>query len=129
MQFVAKLLGRLFELIRGPGVTAVRDGDTVCRRVSLTMGYGPRQFEIISRRVVYETRFNRWWVPSCRKATFEVQGHTTQEGVNDTLEALTATMTFPDLSAFGLRETAYPHMRAIGAYLDRVAASGIAIKV
>lgn len=118
MRSILKMIGEVLEFVRGPGVTSVVEGETINRTFSLTFESTKLQYVVSCKRVIHRTIFNRWWIPPIKRATFEVEGKAVNGGVS---EKLSMQITFPDLSSFGLRETHYPHIRAISAYLDRVA--------
>lgn len=120
MLFILKKLGEFIEFLKGPGITVVNVGDTVHKTVIVAFESGPMRYEIISQRITYKTKFSRVWIPSVRKAVFEVQGRLYEANSYNLDPRLTEKVTFPNLCNFTLLDTDYPHVRAIGAYLDRV---------
>lgn len=126
MNPLSKLVGFFLELLRGPGVTHVVDGETIHRTFTVRYQSDFVEYEVSCKRVIHRTKYNRWWVPSIRRAVFEVRGRAITGSVSNQLERLEI---FPDLSSFGLLETKYPHMRAISAYLDSVVSTNATIEM
>lgn len=124
MSVLTRWFGEFLELLRGPGITEIVDGETVHRMVTVTYKSDALEYEISCKRIIYKTTYRRFWIPSSRFAVFSVCGRVVDGQVHRSLER---TEIYPDMSAFGLRETGYPHVRAISAYLDSVASKGAVI--
>lgn len=122
MNVFSRLFGELLEWLRGPGDTEIVDGETIHRLLTVSYRSNELEYEISCKRIIYKTRYRRPFVPSSVYAVFEVTGSVITGQVDKSLER---TEIYPDMSAFGLRETEYPHIRAISAYMDFVISKGV----
>lgn len=123
--WLLRAIGTLMEYIKGPGTTTVSDGEEVHRTVKVTFNASQIVFEITSKRIVYKTAFRTRWYPAMRRAIFEVEGRVISGDMSLVSPRLLERVIYPNLSSRGLLHTEYPHVRAIGAYLDRLHLDGV----
>ena len=118
------IIGRFIELIKGPGTTTVSTGEALHRTARVTFAAEPVVYEITSQRIIYRTVFRNRWYPEMRRAIFEVEGRVLSGDVNLVSPRLLQRVIYPNLSSRGLLNTEYPHVRAIGAYLNQAREDG-----
>ncbi len=120
MNWLAVKFGELMEFLKGPSRTSVYLGEAFDRTVTVTYDGDNFKFVITSRRVVYRSQFRWWWLPISKKAIFEVVGQLIEGDGTNLDPRLLEKVVFPNLCSERLLSTEYPHVRAIGAYLDRL---------
>ncbi len=123
---IGQIAGRFLEWLRGPGKTTVYDGETVHRNVIVKFESDLVDYQISSKRIVYLTQFSRWWMPSIKRAIFHVEGKVLSGTAPENYQCSIA---FPDMSSFGLFNTKYPHVRAIGAFLDAITGDATVVAI
>ncbi len=124
---LCRLFGEFIEWLKGPSETTVVSGET--RHQSATVSYvrGELHLEITSHRIIYLIRYPRSFWPNVKRAIFEVEGRVLSGDANGVNPKLLERVIFPNLSSRGLLHTEYPHVRAIGAYLDRLSVDGASV--
>lgn len=122
MQWLLKLYGIFMEGLKGPGNTSVYIGEARHETTTLTLERSQIVLRITSRRIVYLTTYKRGWIRPLKRAIFEVEGRVISNTGEDIDPKYLERVVYPNLSSRGLLHTAYPHVRAIGAFLDRITA-------
>lgn len=120
MKWLLKAIGTVMESIKGPGTTIIQQGESLHRTATVTYDSASLVFEITSHRVIYLSTYSRPWIPQDRRAVFEVEGKVIHGDASQVNPKLLEKVVFPNLSSRLLLHTEYPHIRAIGAYIDRV---------
>ncbi len=113
-------LGVVMDWILGPSITTIAQGPTKTRTLTLRSedrGDWPH-IRISCTRVVYNTRYKRWWVAAINRTLYEVTVDVPEFLREKHGPEAFAPMTYPLLCNQWLQWTTYPHVRAILTYLD-----------
>lgn len=122
MGWLLEVLGEFWDTILGPNTTRIHDGETKNATYQMTPTVNDPSIEIgiRSRQVIFETRYDRFWIPNRKRTVYEVVGYAPDDHRHLLDPRLFEPVTYPLLSIFLLRWTEYPHVYAIRAYIDRV---------
>lgn len=113
-------VGSWLDWLLGQSHTTITQGPAKTRSLTLRTdqtGDWPRA-TITCARVVYHTRYKRWWVPSVVQSLYEVSIEVTDDVLTTYGAACFPSVTYPLLCNHLLQWTTYPHVCAIQTYLD-----------
>lgn len=118
-------VGILVDAVKGPNYTYIYEGKDKehTEQVDLS-SVGYVDVKVVSKQIIYRTRYKRWWIPDSIDTLYEVCGSVPAEMMLE-LEGKVSPLFFqpaiyPLLCSRLLRWTSYPHTYAINAYLDRL---------
>jgi hypothetical protein len=123
-------VGAFLDWLFGPSETGITQGPAKTRTVTLRTadeGYWPRAI-ISCTRVIHRTTYERWWIPSVVQSLYEVSIHVPESTVEQYGSATFESITYPLLCNELLQGTTYPHVCAIGAFVDQMAKKILVVK-
>lgn len=122
MEWLSQKVGWLLDMLTGPRTTSVYDGGVKHKTERLRPHFVPNEVEIgvISKRIIYRTRYKRWWVPDSFRCVFEVTAYAPAEFRDKVDPRLFETHYYPSLCNRWVAESQYGHLYAIHAFLDRL---------
>lgn len=128
-------LGVLIDAIKGDNTTRIYQGNDKhhIEQVQIeptTEGW--IGVKIISKQVIYHTKYKRWWIPDSRSTVYEVCGVAPpelKERVSKVAPLLFEPVTYPMLCNPLLRWTDYPHQYALIAFCSKAYDSATATQV
>lgn len=122
MRWFTEVLGALADALIGRSVTRIYEGSAknASLKMQPTINDPELNIGIESRQIVYETVFDRWWIPSIKRTVYEVVAHAPEAYRSHFDPRLFEKVTYPLLCVRMLKWTEYPHVYAIRAFLERI---------
>lgn len=122
MRWLLKASGILWDAITGPCETSEVTGDFPNQYHHYMPDILPsdQKARVVSRKILYRTRYRRWWIPDRHFALYQVCGVAEGQVQGELVPRFFEPLLFPSLSNWLLRDTEYPHVYAVNAFLDRV---------
>lgn len=131
MLWLRELFGELLDTLMGPSITRIHDGETknATYKLSPTVNDPSIEIGVRSTQIIFETRYKRFWIPNRKRTVYEVVGFAPPEHQHLLDARLLEVITYPMLCHPLLRWTAYPHVYAIDAYVDRVHIPSVKVSI
>lgn len=122
MSKILEVLGELLDRVIGPSYTCtyLTNSRHSIEKVRSTVNGPDIDVGVTSRRIVFRTHYERWWMPDVTLVVFEVVGHVPEESKHLLDPRVLQPVTYPLLCNPLLKWTRYPHFYAINAYVDRI---------
>jgi hypothetical protein len=122
MHWISEVFGALMDAVLGRSVTRIYEGTAKNASLKLRPSVNTLELDIgiESRQIVFETVFDRWWIPSVKRTVYEVVAHAPDEYRSQFHPHLFEKVTYPLLCVRMLKWTEYPHVYAIRAFLERI---------
>ena len=122
MRRLLNVLGELIDAVTGPSETHLvpEPYPNQIRRYHPSTLSEDESVYVQSRKRLYCTRRTRWWIPDRYSAYYEVSGHADCKLASRLPPAFFDTVIYPNLGNPLLRDTEYPHLYAIQAFMARI---------
>ena len=114
---------RIMDLLHGESRTVKIRGPSKMRTVVLKSPHTSDipMTTVVSTRLVFKTIYRRLWMPSKSRSLYRVEIYVPEELRNRYPEDFFSPVTYPTLCSRWFQWSSYPHLKAITAYLDRLA--------
>lgn len=123
MGWLTNKIGFFLDLMAGPRTTHVFEGNTHYQVEKLRPTFVTTEVEvgITSTRIIYRTKYKRWWMPDKYRCVFEVRAYAPEDMRARLDPRLFETHHYPGLCNHLVESTKLGHYYAIHAFLDRLA--------
>lgn len=121
MKWLMEKLGVLMNKIVGDRITVEITGPMSERQLTLRPSLADEDVEIGVKitQYLYRTNYSRWWMPHTVDSVYRVVAFAPEETRAKLDQRLFEPLVYPLLCNPLLRNTKYPHMYALHAFLDR----------